>query len=195
MADEGENTSNGGNGQSGAAGSGAGDAAAAGGQQTAGGPQQMGLTIHTQYVKDLSFENPNAPRIYLNMKESPAVSVNLDVEAARLQENAYEVVLSCEVTAKIQDTTAFMVELKYGGLVSLGEDVTDEQREALLLIEAPRYLFPFARNVISGCSRDGGFPPLLVNPVDFTRLYHEQRARRAQQQQDAPDQGGGGQEA
>jgi len=188
-ADQGSNSNNGNNG-GGDAGADP-NAAAAAGQQAAGGPQQTGLTVHTQYVKDLSFENPNAPRIYVNMKEAPGVSVNLDVQAQRLQENAYEVVLHCEVTATIQDTTAFMVELKYGGLVSLGEEITDEQREVLLLIETPRYLFPFARNVISGCSRDGGFPPLLINPVDFTRLYREQGARQAEAQQQ--QQGDGGQ--
>lgn len=163
--------------------------AAAGGGQQAAGPQQTGLTIHTQYVKDLSFENPNSPRIYLNMKEAPAVSVNLDVQAQRLQENAFEVVLTCEVTAKIEESTAFIVELKYGGLISLGENLSDEQREVMLLIEAPRYLFPFARNVISACSRDGGFPPLLINPVDFVRLYQEQKAKRSEA--DAQQQGSG----
>lgn len=168
---------------------GAGEAAAGAGQQTAGGPQQLGLTVHTQYVKDLSFENPNAPRIYIDMKQAPEVSVNLDVQATRLQENTYEVVLVCEVTAKIEDSTAFIVELKYGGLISLSENVADEQREGLLLIEAPRYLFPFARNVISDCSRDGGFPPLLINPVDFTRLYREQKARQSQAQQQPQDGG------
>jgi preprotein translocase subunit SecB len=158
-------------------------------QQQASGQQGTGLTIHTQYVKDLSFENPNSPRIYINMKESPSVSVNLDVQAARLQQNAYEVILSCEVKATIQEQTAFMVELKYAGLVSVGENVTDEQREILLLIETPRHLFPFARNVISGCSRDGGFPPLLINPVDFVRLYRDQKARHAESQQQADQPG------
>jgi preprotein translocase subunit SecB len=173
------------------------DPAAAGQDQQQGNGQQgtgqqgTGLTIHTQYVKDLSFENPNSPRIYINMKESPSVSVNLDVQAARLQQSAYEVILNCEVKATLQDQTAFMVELKYAGLVSLGENVSDEQREILLLIETPRHLFPFARNVISGCSRDGGFPPLLINPVDFVRLYRDQKARHAEGQQQAAPQGEG----
>ena len=169
--------------------------AAEGAQQSAQQQQdQRGITIHTQYVKDFSFENPNAPRIYVNMKESPSAQVSIDVQGTRLQENTYEVVLNAEVKATLQDHTAFVIELKYGGLVTLSGEITDQQRETLLLIEVPRYLFPFARNVISDATREGGFPPLLINPVDFTRLYRDQKARQtdaAPQQQE----GGDGQQA
>lgn len=158
-----------------------------GGQQNAQQQEQRGITIHTQYVKDLSFENPNAPRIYVNMKESPSAQVSIDVQGTRLQENTYEVVLSAEVKATLQDHTAFVIELKYGGLVTLSGEITEQQRETILLIEVPRYLFPFARNVISDATREGGFPPLLINPVDFTRLYRDQKAR----QTDASQQAGG----
>ncbi|MBK1696877.1 protein-export chaperone SecB [Rhodovibrio salinarum] len=148
-------------------------------------PEQRGITIHTQYVKDLSFENPNAPQVYVNMKESPSAQVAIDVQGIRLQENTYEVVLNAEIKATVQDQTAFVIELKYGGLVTLSGEISDEQRETVLLIEVPRYLFPFARNVISDATREGGFPPLLINPVDFTRLYRDQKARQtdATQQQ------------
>jgi preprotein translocase subunit SecB len=158
---------------------------AAGPTQTAAqdDEQQRGITIHTQYVKDLSFENPNSPGIYVNMREAPGAQVSLDVQAGRLQENTYEVVLNAEVKATLQDHTAFVIELKYGGLVTLSGEISEEQRETLLLIEVPRYLFPFARNVISDCTREGGFPPLLINPVDFTRLYRDQKARQAEAQQ------------
>ena len=161
---------------------------AEGAQQSAQQQQdQRGITIHTQYVKDLSFENPNAPRIYVNMQESPSAQVSIDVQGTRLQENTYEVVLNAEVKATLQEHTAFVIELKYGGLVTLSGEITEQQRETLLLIEVPRYLFPFARNVISDATREGGFPPLLINPVDFTRLYRDQKAR----QTDAAQQGGG----
>ena len=151
-----------------------------GGAESAQQQDQRGITIHTQYVKDLSFENPNAPRIYVNMKESPSAQVSIDVQGTRLQENTYEVVVNAEVKATQQDQTAFVIELKYGGLVTLSGEITEEQRETLLLIEVPRYLLPFARNVISDCTREGGFPPLLINPVDFTRLYREQKARQSE---------------
>jgi preprotein translocase subunit SecB len=163
-------------------------------QQGGGQQQQRGIQIHTQYVKDLSFENPNAPHVYVNMKESPSASVSIDVQAAQLQEQTFEVVINAEVKATIQqETTAFIVELKYGGLVTLQGEIGEQEREQVLLIEVPRYLFPFARNVISDCSREGGFPPLLINPVDFSRLYRDQKARQGQQQQDTA--GGNGQQA
>ena len=157
--------------------------------------QERGITIHTQYVKDLSFENPNAPRIYVNMKESPSAQVSIDVQGTRLQEDTYEVVLTAEVKATLQDNTAFVIELKYGGLVTLSGEITEQQRETLLLIEVPRYLFPFARNVISDATREGGFPPLLINPVDFTRLYRDQKARQTEAAQQQQGQNGDGQQA
>jgi preprotein translocase subunit SecB len=173
------------------AGPGAGqEGGAEGAQQSAQQQESRGITIHTQYVKDLSFENPNAPRIYVNMQESPSAQVSIDVQGTRLQENTYEVVLNAEVKATLQDHTAFVIELKYGGLVTLSGEITEQQRETLLLIEVPRYLFPFARNVISDATREGGFPPLLINPVDFTRLYRDQKAR----QSDTAQQGGGQQQ-
>lgn len=156
---------------------------------------QRGITIHTQYVKDLSFENPNAPRIYVNMQESPSAQVSIDVQGTRLQDNTYEVVLNAEVKATLQDHTAFVIELKYGGLVTISGEITDEQRETILLIEVPRYLFPFARNVISDATREGGFPPLLINPVDFTRLYRDQKARQSEAAQQQQGQNGDGQQA
>jgi preprotein translocase subunit SecB len=153
---------------------------------------QRGITIHTQYVKDLSFENPNSPGIYVNMREAPGAQVSIDVQAGRLQENTFEVVLNAEVRATLQEHTAFVIELKYGALVTLTGEISDQERETVLLIEVPRHLFPFARNVISDCTREGGFPPLLINPVDFTRLYREQKQRQAQaaesgQSEDAGD--------
>lgn len=167
-------------------------ASAAGGTATASG-SDASLTIHTQYIKDLSVENPNAPRVFMDMKEAPGVAVNLDVTASRLQENAFEVVLHANVKANVQDKTAFMIELSYGGLVSVEAETTADQRETLLLIEAPRYLFPFARNVIGAATRDAGYPPLLINPVDFAKLYADQKAahQETEPQSDAAGEGDG----
>jgi len=145
--------------------------------------QDQGVNIHTQYIKDLSVENPNSPAIFMEMEEGPEVSVNLDVEAERLQERVYEVAINANIGAKVKDKTAFAIELKYAGLISLSDSAADDQRDNLILIEAPRYLFPFARDIISKASRDAGYPPLLINPVDFAKLYEQQKARQTNRQQ------------
>ncbi|RDD63273.1 protein-export chaperone SecB [Ferruginivarius sediminum] len=151
-----------------------------------------GFTIHTQYIKDLSVENPNAPHVFMEMKEAPAVTVNLDVTASRLQENTYEVSLHANVKATVQDKSAFVIELTYGGVVTVEGEVPGEKRETLLLIEAPRYLFPTARNIIGGATRDAGYPPLLINPVDFAKLYREQKAAWQKQQAEQAQQSSDG---
>ncbi|SDG24037.1 protein translocase subunit secB [Limimonas halophila] len=145
--------------------------------------QDQGINIHTQYIKDLSVENPNSPAIFMEMEEGPEVTVNLDVEAERLQDRVYEVAINANIGAKVNDKTAFQVELKYAGLISLDDQVDDQKRDNLVLIETPRYLFPFARDIISKASRDAGYPPLLINPVDFAKLYEQQKARQTASQE------------
>ena len=151
---------------------------AKGSDEAAQGEQgpEIHLQISTQYVKDLSFENPNAPLIYAELQERPTLDVQIDVGARQLQDRLHEVALMMRVEAKVKDKVAFIVELEYAGLVILGSNVGQEDAQTLLLIEAPRYLFPFARALISNTTRDGGFPPLLINPVDFADL----RQRRQQ---------------
>ncbi len=148
-------------------------------------PQGAGgspIQIASQYVKDLSFENPNAPKSVQGGAPAPQVSVNVDVRTQQLGDNSYEVVLHIKGDAKTGDTQAFIVELSYGGVVSLGPNVPKEHVAPLLLIEAPRMLFPFARAVIAEATRDGGFPPMLVQPIDFTDLFRRQvEAMKAQQ--------------
>ena len=157
-----------------------GDGAAA---RPAGGPP---IQIASQYVKDLSFENPNAPNSVRGGAPAPQVAVNVDVRTQQLGDNAYEVVLHIKGDAKTGDTQAFVVELSYGGVVSLAANVAKEHVAPLLLIEAPRMLFPFARAVIAEATRDGGFPPMLVQPIDFTDLFRRQvEAMKAQQSQSA----------
>ena len=150
-----------------------------------GTPQGTGtppIQIASQYVKDLSFENPNAPKSVQGGAPAPQVSVNVDVRTQQLGDNAYEVVLHIKGDAKTGETQAFIVELSYGGVVMLGANVPKEHVAPLLLIEAPRMLFPFARAVIAEATRDGGFPPMLVQPIDFTDLFRRQvEAMKAQQ--------------
>ena len=130
------------------------------------------VAINTQYIKDLSFENPNAPRIYAQ-REGHRIEVGVEVRAVHLQDRHYEVQLGIKATAEVKETTAFIVELDFAALVTVGETVAADEIEALLSVEVPRYLFPFARGVVAEVTRDGGYPPLLINPVDFSHLYRQ----------------------
>jgi preprotein translocase subunit SecB len=133
--------------------------------------EDLRLEINTQYVKDLSFENPNAPLIYTETQENPELEVQIDVASNRLHERVFEAVLKTRIVAKAKDKVVFLVELEYAGLITLGSGIPDSDIQPLLQIEAPRHLFPFARAILSNATRDGGFPPLLINPVDFAELY------------------------
>ncbi|UZK66270.1 protein-export chaperone SecB [Sphingomonas sp. M1-B02] len=140
--------------------------------------------VLSQYVKDLSFENPNAPAIY-QQQAAPAIDVQFNIGSGQVGEDVYEVVLKIEIKAQAEEQTAFLVDLSYAGLFAL-RNVPAEQMEAFLLGEAPRILFPFARRVISDTVRDGGFPPLMLEPIDFTGIYVQQRAQAALEQQGEP---------
>lgn len=137
---------------------------------------QPQLTINTQYVKDHSFENPNAPAIYGTLRtEKPDLNVSVEVTPRQLQDQVYEVVLGLKASAKIGEATAFMAELDYAAVVSLAPGLSDEMRERLVMIEVPRHLFPFARAILADDTRDGGFPPLMMSPIDFGQLYLNRR--------------------
>jgi len=132
-------------------------------------------TIRTQYMKDQSFENPNAPEIYGMMsQQQPNLDISIDVSPTQLQDRTYEVTLSLRADAKIGDQSAFVAELDYAGVVSFGEGVSDEDMQHLLMVETPHYLFPFARAIMASATRDGGFPPLVINPIDFSQLRNQQ---------------------
>ncbi len=152
-------------------------AAAVGGQ-----PMMM---VNAQYLKDFSFENPNAPQS-LQQTGEPNVQIAIDVNAGQVADKAFEVTLALRAEGKTGENTLFIVEIAYAGIFSLGE-VPDEYKAPLLYIEAPRQLFPFARAIIADAVRDGGFPPLMIQPVDFVSMY-QQRAAQAQ----ANQQTGGG---
>ncbi len=130
----------------------------------------------SQYVKDLSFENPNAPAIYQN-PTAPAIDVQFNIASAQVGDDVYEIVLRIEVKAESGDTVAFLVDLSFAGLFGL-RNFPAEHLQPFLLAEAPRLIFPFARRVLADAVRDGGFPPLLLEPIDFGAAF-------LQQQQDA----------
>ena len=130
----------------------------------------------SQYVKDLSFENPNAPAVFQE-QTAPEINVQFDIGAAQVGDEVHEVTLKIEVRATIAGKTAFIAELAYAGLFGL-RNIPDEHVQPFLLGEGPRLLFPFARRVVADAIRDGGFPPLLLEPIDFQALFLQQ----AQQQ-------------
>jgi preprotein translocase subunit SecB len=133
--------------------------------------------ILAQYVKDLSFENPNAPQS-LQMSGGPKIEIAVNVNARAGGQDMYEVELKIDATARSQDDKlAFQVELLYAGLFRLA-GAPPEALEPFLVVEAPRILFPFARRVIADVVRDGGFPPLMLEPIDFGGLYVQQLEAR-----------------
>jgi preprotein translocase subunit SecB len=137
------------------------------------------VAILTQYVKDLSFENPNAPASLQN-QEQPRIDVNVAVNAKRAADNVFEVELKISAKAIAGEQTAFVIDLLYAGLFGL-QNVPEEALEPFLIIEAPRIIFPFARRIVADCVRDGGFPPLMLDPIDFASLYMaQQQAQGAQ---------------
>lgn len=150
-----------------------------------GGQIQVGLI--SQYVKDLSFENPNAPAVY-QFQTAPQIDVQFNLAANKVGEDIHEVAMKIEVSAKSDGRVAFQVELVFAGLFAL-RNVPNEQLQPFLLAEAPRLMFPFARRIVADCVRDGGFPPLTLDPIDFAALYMQRAAQ--QQAQVSGGQAGG----
>jgi len=131
----------------------------------------------SQYVKDLSFENPNAPAIYQS-QTAPQIDVQFNIAANQVADDVHESVLKIEVRAEAEGTVAFIVDLSYAGLFGF-RNIPADQIQPFMLAEAPRLLFPFARRVLADCVRDGGFPPLLLEPIDFGQLYMQQAQAQA----------------
>ena len=133
--------------------------------------------IITQFIRDLSFENPNGPGSFQPGNERPAINANIDVKAQnRKGTNVYEVELQINVGAKRGDDNLYLVDLKYVGLFEI-ENLTDDIKEAYLLVECPRILFPFARRIIYDLHADGSLPPLMLDPVNFAELYKKKKGK------------------
>ena len=159
--------------------------------QPTGQPQTPPLVVNIQYVKDLSFEVPGAPQIYTQLRAQPQVNINLDVQARRVQDgqNVFEVTLMIRAEAHEAPAAGgngqaadggrrrvFVAELTYAGVFTL-TGLPDNAIEPVLLVECPRILFPFARNILADVTRDGGFPPVLLQPIDFVALWQTRRAQ------------------
>lgn len=140
------------------------------------------LIVNTQYLKDLSFESPRAPQTLMAQREAPEVNLTADVKARSLGPEVFEVILNMGAHAKQKDEPVFVVELSYGAVVTV-KDAPPELVPLLVFVETPRILFPFARAIIAGATRDGGFPPLLINPIDFADLLRREHERALKDQE------------
>ena len=145
-----------------------------------GADNQPVAGILSQYVKDLSVENPNAPACY-QWQSTPGIDLQFNIASQQINEEVHEVELKIKVTAKVTEGDLYLVELAYCGLIGL-RNMPEEHTHAFLYSEAPRLLFPFARSVIADATRDLGFQPLMVDPIDFNGLYLQQMQRRADEE-------------
>jgi preprotein translocase subunit SecB len=131
------------------------------------------LLINGQFVKDLSFENPDPLKNLANLQEQPEININVDIKANKVSDNVYEVILHVTSEATIKKQRLFMLELEYAGIFTLN-DIPEESIHPILMIECPRLLFPSARSIVANITREGGFPSLSLNPIDFAELYRQQ---------------------
>jgi preprotein translocase subunit SecB len=134
-----------------------------------------GFSVKAQYIKDLSFENPNAPQSLMNNLK-PAIDVSVDLKAQKMQEGIYEMTLHITARATNEGSALFLVDLAYAGIFQI-DNIPADRIESLILIDCPFVLFPFARRVIADVTRDGGFPPLMLDPIDFHALYLQNRSK------------------
>ena len=143
--------------------------------------QKRSITSNGQFIKDLSFENPNAGKQF-QAESPPKIDISVSVNGRPAPDNGHEVELNITAKATVSEDLLFLVELVYAGTFKIS-GVTPEQIEPVVMIECPRLLFPFARRIIADCTRDGGYPPLMIEPMDFARMYLQRRASTADQKQ------------
>jgi len=139
------------------------------------------LNVLAQYIKDFSFENPNAPRSLQPSQQQPAINLQINVNANPLSATDIEVELKIDGKAEIGGTVLFAFDLVYAGVFRI-QNIAENDMHPVVMIECPRLLFPFAREIVANAVRNGGFPPLMIDPIDFIGLYR-QRLAEAQAQQ------------
>lgn len=146
---------------------------------------ETGFQFNTHYLRDLSFENPQGPvGLFTQPKDKPSIDLNVDLKAQRLNDNSYELIMIIAAKAVADGKPLFLAEVQYAGIFTMLNEQAMENAQYLLLAEAPYALFPYARRVISDVTRDGGFPPLMLDGVDFRSLY-ETRMQSASQKANA----------
>ena len=147
-------------------------------QQAQQGPM---LSVLAQYTKDQSFENPNAPDSLRSALEAPAINIGIEIGRQMLEGDNVEVTLMLKAEARRSDQVAFIAELEYAGLFAF-QGVSVEEIQPLILIECPRLLFPFARQIMAEMTQNGGYPPIMLEPPDFAAMFREEMMRRAAEQ-------------
>ncbi|WP_010300054.1 protein-export chaperone SecB [Candidatus Odyssella thessalonicensis] len=136
--------------------------------------------VRAQYIRDLSFENPNPLAIFTSeSQDQPEISVGIQAKAQNLGDRNFELILDFNIDAKRAQDTMFIVELSYGAVVTVSEDVAESDVQRSVMVDAAHLLFPFARNIIADMTRDGGYPPLMLAPIDFNNLYQQQNQQPA----------------
>lgn len=131
------------------------------------------IKIAKQYIKDLFIKVPNAPQVFVNTQNKPNIDISIDIDARKISEMAYEVVLSLKANGN--ESKLFESYVNYAGLFYLESEVEASDLEEILLIHCPRLLFPFARSILSGITADAGFAPLMLDPIDFDSLYQKRK--------------------
>lgn len=154
-------------------------------QDNANGEAQAPLTVSAQYIKDLSFENPTPLANLADHEERPSIAIHIEAQARNLADRTFEVSLRVKVDAKRKESQVFLLDLDYAGAFTIGNEVPEEYLRPILMIECPRILFPFARNIVATATQEGGFPALLLTPVDFADLYQRQIAQEQAVQEQA----------
>ncbi len=140
---------------------------------------QPQMAVMIQYIKDLSFEHPMAPNVFMTQSQvQPQIAVDVNIETATLGPDTHEITLILNAKATRGADTLFMAEVSYAGVFQI-RNIPAEHMQPIMMIECPRLLFPFARNVLADATREGGFPPLLINPVDFQALYMNRQQQAA----------------
>lgn len=148
--------------------------------ETAPTPQaadKPAIFLRAQYIKDLSFENPRAPASIFSLKEAPNMEVNINLSAQRLDEKVFELSIHIAARAIADKTTVFLCDVVYAGVIEV-QAIAEEAIEPTIFVQGAQLLYPFARRVIADLTRDGGFPPLQLEPMDFAGMYQAQRLRQ-----------------
>jgi preprotein translocase subunit SecB len=134
------------------------------------------IVLNAQYIKDLSFENPKSPYSLIS-NQNPQITTNLDISANQVHENTFEVIIKFEIKAHSNDNVIFILDLQYAGMFTLHNDLSQENKQMILLVNCPTLLFPYARRIISDITRDGNFTPLMLAPFDFLHLYNQRNTQ------------------
>lgn len=137
--------------------------------------QEIKITTNGQYIKDLSFENPQAPQIYTKKNLAPKISVSIDINATKLQESIFEVELIINATASQEEKNIFIVELTYAGIFGIKDVENEDILKEILFIYCPSLLFPYARRIVSDVTRDASLPPLMLDTINFKALYESKK--------------------